>query len=108
MTLNLLTWSPTDTTAPTKQRPSIEERFASWSAANAHVLAELLRLARVHLDRGVTYLSVKRLWEECRVSLGAGKEAGYKLNNDFTRPASRWLLETEPRLEGVMRTRGTK
>ncbi len=89
-------------------RPTIEQRWASWSVANAHVLDTLLRLAREHLDRGVTFLSVKRLWEECRVSLDAAREGGYRLNNDFTASAGRWLIEQEPRLEGVIRTRRTK
>ncbi len=87
-------------------RPTIEQRWATWSKENAHVLATLLRLARDHLARGVAFLSVKRLWEECRVSLEASRDGGYRLNNDFTASAARWLLEQEPRLAGVIRTRG--
>ena len=86
-------------------RPSIEERFVSWSQANRHVLVEMLRLARAWLDRGDGFISSKALWEACRISLGAGKEGGYKLNNDFTAPAARWLLEQEPRLVGVIELR---
>lgn len=102
MTLDLLTWSaPSD-------RPTIEQRWREWSRQNGHVLAELLRLARVHLARGASYVSVKRLWEECRVSLEATRDGGYRLNNDYTAHAGRWLLDVEPRLAGVIRTRRTK
>jgi hypothetical protein len=90
------------------RRPTIEQRWLAWSAANRHVLAELLRLARAHLDRGVTYLSVKKLWEECRVTLDATRDDGYRLNNDYTASAGRWLIEQEPRLATVIRTRSTK
>lgn len=88
-----------------KQRPTIEQRWAAWSTANAHVLAEMLRIARDRLAIGATFISTKALWEACRVSLGAAKDGGYKLNNDFTAPASRWLLEQEPRLVGVIKLR---
>lgn len=107
MTLDLFGWSAPDErdTKPENARPSIAERFASWSAGNGHVLAEMLRLAREQLDRGATFVSTKALWEACRVSLGAGKDSGYKLNNDFTAPDSRWLLDQEPRLVGVIQLR---
>jgi hypothetical protein len=87
---------------------SIEQRWATWSAANRNVLAELLRLARVLLAQGATYISTKALWEATRVSLEAHEDGGYKLNNTFTASAARWLIEQEPRLEGVIRTRRTK
>jgi len=106
---DLLAWSPRVSVARgDDSKPSIEERWAAWSAANAHVLDELLRLAKAHLDAGVEYLSVKKLWEECRASLRASRDHGFQLNNDFTASAGRWLLEQDSRLEGVIRTRRTK
>lgn len=90
---------------PSKSRPSIADRFDSWSVANQHVLDEMLRIARAWLDRGDGFISSKALWEACRISLSASKEGGYKLNNDFTAPAARWLLEQEPRLVGVIELR---
>jgi hypothetical protein len=105
--LDMLSWSPPGQTEP--DRPTIEQRWVAWSAANGHVLAELLRLARELLDRhGATYISTKALWEAARVSLEAHEDGGYKLNNTFTASASRWLIEQEPRLAGVIRTRRTK
>lgn len=101
----MLAWKPAAATATTASRPTIEERWQSWSVANRHVLVELLRLAREHLSRGARFVSVKKLWEECRVSLSASKDGGHKLNNDFTAAAARWLIDQEPRLAGVMKTR---
>lgn len=107
--LGLNEWTPRVSVArEPNDRPTIEERWASWSITNQHVLAELLRLARAHLDRGADFVSVKRLWEEARVSLRASEDGGYRLNNDFTASAARWLIATEPRLDGVIRLRRQK
>jgi hypothetical protein len=107
--LDLTSWSQPNAT-PTSEpkcgtRPSIADRFASWALANRHVLDEMLRIARRQLESGAEYISTKALWEACRVSLGADREGGYRLNNDFTAPAARWLLEQEPRLVGVIELR---
>jgi hypothetical protein len=102
--LDLLSWTAPQVAA-VATKPTIEQRFALWSVENAHVLAELLRLARAQLAQGATFISTKALWEACRVSLSAGKEGGYKLNNTFTASAARWLIEQEPRLVGVIETR---
>lgn len=92
--------------APTKEtRPSIEERYTAFVAANPAVFAEALRLACARLDRGETYISVKALYEELRVSLSTTREGGYRLNNDFTAPLARALLDAEPRLLGVIELR---
>ena len=108
-TLELFAWAPAAGVITERDdkpaKLTIEQRFAAWSTANAHVLDEMLRLAREQLDAGATFISTKALWEACRVSLGAGKDGGYKLNNDFTAPAARWLLEQEPRLVGVVQLR---
>jgi len=98
----------TETIQSVSTPPTIEQRFAAWSAANAHVLAELLRLARAQLALGATFISTKAIWEQCRVSLSAAHEGGYRLNNDFTSRSARWLIEHEPRLATVIRTRTIK
>ncbi len=105
--LDLFAWEPSAPAPAVTRPPTIAERFASWSIVNGHVLAELLRLARAQIDQGATFLSVKKLWEECRVSLSATREGGYRLNNDFTSRSARWLIEQEPRLATVIRTRKT-
>jgi hypothetical protein len=109
--LSLTSYAPSlATTAPEprKVRPTIEERFASWSIANRHVLEALLAMAHNALAQGAEYLSVKKLWEEARVSLSSGHEGGFRLNNDFSAPTSRWLIEREPRLANVIRLRARK
>ncbi len=104
-------------------RPSLDQRYAEFAMKNPHVFRELLRLARARLDRGETFIAIKALWEELRVSLqvsedgGAGPEettdgkiavSPWKLNNDFTALYARALIRAEPRLENVMRLRARK
>ncbi len=106
--LDLFAWTASQPAAVSASKPTIAERFASWSIVNRHVLDELLRLARVQLAQGATFISTKALWEAARVSLSAGKEGGYKLNNTFTASAARWLIEQEPGLVDVIELRRTK
>lgn len=111
MTLDLLDWKPSERISVPREptnRASIEERFAAFHAENPHVFAELLHLAREWLDKGATYVSIKALWEACRVSLRAHGPGEYKLDNSFTASFARLLIETEPRLEGVIRLRRRK
>lgn len=103
--LELVTWSPP---AVAEREDKIAKRFDSWAIANRHVLDALLAMAREHLARGVEYLSVKKLWEEARVSLSTSHEGGYQLNNDFSSMTARWLIEQEPRLGKVIRLRARK
>jgi hypothetical protein len=109
MTLDLLAWSPRiSVPRESDDRPTIEQRFTAFHSANPHVFAELLKLARERLDEGATFISVKALWEACRVSLRARLIGEYKLNNDMTSLYGRLLIATEPRLEGVIRLRRRK
>jgi hypothetical protein len=97
-----------DAAAPSQEtaaRPTIEQRFTAFSAANHHVIAEALRLARVVLDRGDRYLSVKAILEQLRVSVESTGDSGYRINNDFSAPLARLLCELEPRLVPLIRTR---
>ena len=90
-------------------RPSIEERFASFHAANPHVFASMLELARARLARGERRIGAKALWEELRRHLQTtGAEAGgevYRLDNSLTSLYARALLDAETRLVGVIETR---
>lgn len=93
------------------KRSSIDDRFEMFCAANPHVFAELLRLARARLDRGETFISAKALWEELRVSLAKiedGAYSKYKLNNSYTALYARALIAAEPKLAGVIKTRTRK
>jgi len=88
----------------TGKRPSITERWEEFHAANPHVMDEMLRLARERLAEGATYLSVKALWETCRITL-ATEHGEYKLDNSLTSIVARELIAREPRLDGVVRLR---
>jgi hypothetical protein len=88
-------------------RPTIEERAATFHAANPHVLAEMLRLARELLDRGAKYIGAKALWESLRVSLST-TDNEYRLNNSFTSIYARMAIDHEPRLGSVMELRRRK
>ncbi|HVK88311.1 MAG TPA: hypothetical protein VM513_29530 [Kofleriaceae bacterium] len=104
--LDLMSYTPViDRDVKPAARPSIEERFRAFHAANPHVLEELLKLARAHLNAGATYISSKALYEACRVTLRTHHGDDYKLNNDYTPYYSDLMAEREPRLKGVFRTR---
>ncbi len=131
-TLNLLDWTPGVPSpaeeAPEKPRgkpsgdgrPTIQQRYEAFRAANPHVFVEMLRLARARLDRGEAFVSVKALWEELRVSLAVIDDVGtpghvadivvepYKLNNDYTAFYARALIAADPRLAGVIQVRKRK
>ncbi len=106
----------TTTSAPSKPaRPTLEQRFQLFHKENPHVFARMLELARARLDRGERWISVKALWEELRASLAkrelaydADYEPEFKLNNNHTAFYARVLVETEPRLIGVIETRRRK
>lgn len=90
---------------PANKATTVEEKFSKFIADNPGLMQEMLRLARVRLDRGDTFISVKALWEELRVSMRTKHGDDYALNNNYTALAARALLELEPRLHGVMHTR---
>jgi hypothetical protein len=88
-------------------RPSIESRFSAFHAANPHVFAEALRIAREWLARGDRYISVKAIFETMRTSVVTVSD-GYRLNNDYTQIVGRLLIKEEPRLVDVIRLRKVK
>jgi hypothetical protein len=114
--LALATWTPR---AP-KPRPSIEERFAAFHAANPHVLEEMLRLARARRDAGERRIGVKALWEELRrylftyahevvgVQHGIDADYGYKLDNSLTSRYADKLVEADSSLEPYIERRRRK
>lgn len=96
-------------------RPSIDQRFAEFHAANPHVFDELKRLATARVNAGAKRISMKALWEELRSSLiriadGGGPDEtslAYKLNNDFTALYAR-MLSNYPAFAQVLETRKRK
>ncbi len=104
--LDLTSWSRVS--VPRPQRATIDERFEAWISVNAHVFARALSIARSWLDRGDGYISAKAILEVLRTSIDATRDEGYRINNDFSAPLSRALIEAEPRLASVMRLRRRK
>jgi hypothetical protein len=90
------------------QRPSIDQRWAEFHQTNPHVLDEMLRLARARVATGATRIGVKALWEELRSWLQVTGRGEYKLNNSFTAPAARALIERDPSLAAVIELRTRK
>ena len=91
---------------PEPKEATLAERFEAFHAANPHVLAEMLRLARARLGRGETRIGVKALWEELRSTLEVqdGGDA-YKLNNNYTALYARKLIEVCPELADAIEIR---
>lgn len=94
---------------------SLDQQYADFASKNPHVMTELLRLARARIDRGETYISIKALWEELRVSMQRRDLAydddlktEHKLNNNYTAYYARALIRAEPRLDGVIKLRERK
>ena len=108
--LDLTSWSPVRVSVPreTRNRPSIDERFEQWSKANRHVFDQALAIARSWLNRGDGYISAKAILEVLRTSVDATRDEGFRINNDFSAPLSRKLIEVEPSLANVMRLRRRK
>lgn len=110
--LDLASWSPpaVSADAPSRARPSIEERFRAFHAANPHVLEEMLRLARQHVADGATRLGSKQLWEELRLSIRVHRLGEYRLDNSLTSLYARAICEADLTLAPLfeLRTRRTK
>lgn len=94
--------------APTPVVDCYAAEWARFRVEHPAVFAEFLRLARVELDRGATYLSAKGIWEQLRRWCKADPSRTYKLDNNHTRYCADDARTAEPRLIGVMRTRGTR
>lgn len=85
---------------------TIDERWERFAVSNPHVLVAALQIARAWLERGDQYISAKAIMENLRVAKHkVTGDGGYKLNNDFTAPMARWLVQNEPKLDGVIRFR---
>jgi hypothetical protein len=97
---------PASAEASSLRKPTLDERFAQYHAANPHVYAELVRLAREAKAAGRQRVGAKELFEVCRWHLrlkARGDE--YGLNNSMTSNYARLIQEQEPDLRGMFETR---
>ena len=90
-------------------RPSIEERFEAFHAANPHVYWRIVRLARQHKAFGHPKGSMKALFEVMRWNMKV-KTSGkpWKLNNIYTAHYAQLVMEECPDLRGFFETRERK
>lgn len=97
--------------APPRRR-SIAARFAEFHAANPHIYAEIVKMARRARARGAERIGIKMLWEALRWQLAVetGRVDGdtFRLNNVFTAHYARLVMEQEPDLRGIFETRERK
>ncbi len=102
--------------APGLARPAetIDDKFAAFDKAHPVVFSQLRVLALARVARGETFISIKALWEELRISLQRrdlaydGWEPTYKLNNSYTALYARKLIAAEPSLADVIEIRRRK
>lgn len=97
---------PVSAEAASLRRPTIEERFADYHAANPHVYAEMVRLAREAKASGRVRVGAKELAEVCRWQLRLRTKGGdYAVNNTFVSRYARLIQEQEPDLAGLFEVR---
>jgi hypothetical protein len=86
---------------------SIEQAWAAFHAANPHVYAQLVDLARLWVaKRPGRHLGIGMLFERLRWDL-AMRTTGepLKLNNNYRALYARLIMEREPDLTGLFETR---
>ncbi len=84
------------------------EKFAWFHRNNPHVYATLVRMAR-RVRRYHLHWSMKGAFEVLRYMKdmrASTRDEEYKLNNNYTPYYARLIMENEPELAGLFRTRG--
>ncbi len=94
----------------TTQR-GIDDRFAEFHAANPHVYAELVTLARQAHARGYRRIGIELLFSALRWRRMMSTTAdfyGFKLNDHFTSRYARLIMTREPDLIGLFAVRALR
>ena len=87
---------------------SIDTRFAEFHAANPHVYAQLVSLARQAHRRGYRRIGIELLFSALRwrsMMRTTADEYGFKLNDHFTSRYARLIMAREPDLVGLFALR---
>lgn len=87
-----------------KKRLSIDERFRRWTAENPNVVALYLKFARQAKASGREQWSTKALTERVRWEVNIGIDRcgdEFRVNNNYSAPMARMLVELDPSLEGM-------
>jgi len=74
------------------------------------VYRELVRMARELRAKGHERIGIRMLWEVCRWSrmLQIDRVGDYLMNDHFTAPIARLIMQQEPDLAGVFEIRGRR
>ncbi len=86
----------------------LQQRFWAFHAANPHVYALLVRLARELRSRGHERTSIKMLFEVCRwqyLMTVQGDGSGFLLNNNYHSYYARLIMQTEADLDDLFEVR---
>jgi len=88
-------------------KPTIEDRFLSFDAANPHIFSRLKIIALNLRRSGRKKYGVKALFERLRWDgdVMTDAEDEYKLSNDFTALYARKLMREVPELRGFFSVR---
>lgn len=87
-------------------KPSITARFWTFHGENPHVYDHLVRLARRAKRAGAERVGMKQLFEVLRWQVMlTTTDPDWKLNNDYTAPYARLIMQREPDLAGIFETR---
>lgn len=85
---------------------TIAERFAEWLELNPTIYAEVVRYARAAQGAGEARYGMKAIFELIRYDHRIrARSRDFKLNNDFTAPMARRVMEREPDLAEFFETR---
>lgn len=87
--------------------PTIQQKFDEFHRNNPHVYDALVRLARQAQRRGHSKIGIELLfaivrWEHMMTTTD---QSGFKLNDHYTSRYARLIMEREPDLRGIFRTR---
>lgn len=82
------------------RRRSLQKRFEKFDAANPHIFAALLSIARRWKAAGRTHCSVDFLMHILRWETGLRGEGDvFKINNDYASLYARKIVATHPEFE---------
>lgn len=94
--------------------PTIQEAFETFHAANPHVYADLVRMARKAHAEGATKLAIGMLWEVLRwerklyLKTDDPSQAEYRLNDHYRSRYARLIMEQEADLVGIFEVRALR
>lgn len=85
---------------------TIDDRFGEWVAKNPHVVRLYLRFAREARSKRAHY-SVKAITERVRweVNIHLTTEDEFRINDHFSAPMARLLINIDPSLRGLFALR---